>query len=64
LDPIVEETRQLPTDVLARHGGIKSDMEEFWRAEIGRRAAEIEAGTAPGIPVEASRARIRKIAGR
>jgi putative addiction module component (TIGR02574 family) len=72
LDQIVEETRQLPADVVARlvdrilvarHGGIEPDVEQAWKAEIERRVAEIEAGTAQGIPVESSLARIRKIAG-
>ena len=72
LDQIVEETRQLPADVVARlvdrilvarHGGIEPDVEEAWKAEIEQRVAEIDEGTAQSIPVEASLARIRKIAG-
>jgi putative addiction module component (TIGR02574 family) len=72
LDQIVEETRQLPADVVARlvdrilvarHGGIEPEVEAAWKTEIERRVAEIEAGTAQGIPVEESLARIRKIAG-
>jgi putative addiction module component (TIGR02574 family) len=72
LDQIVEETRQLPADVVAklvdrilvaRHGGIEPAVEAAWQAEIERRVAQIEAGTAQGIPVEDSLARIRKIAG-
>ena len=72
LDQIVEETRHLPADVVAklvdrilvaRHGGGESEVEAAWKAEIDRRVAEIEAGTAQGIPVEDSLARIRKIAG-
>lgn len=72
LDQIVEETRQLPADVvaelvdrilLARHGGIEPDTEAAWKTEIGRRIAEIEGGMVQGVPVEASLARIRKIAG-
>ena len=72
LDQIVEETRQLPTDVVAklvdrilvaRHGRIEPEVEAAWKTEVERRVAEIEAGTAQGIPVEDSPARTRKIAG-
>ena len=72
LDQIVEETSQLPADVvaelvdrilLARHGGIEPAIEAAWKTEIGRRIAEIEEGKVQGIPVEESLARIRKIAG-
>ena len=72
LDQIVEETRQLPADVVAklvdrilvaRHGGIEPEVEAAWKTEIDRRVAQIEAGTAQGIPVEDSLAGIRKIAG-
>ena len=70
LDQIVEETRQLPTDVvaelverilLARHGGIEPGVASAWKSEIDRRTNEIEAGKVQGIPVEESLARIRKI---
>ncbi len=70
LDQIVEETRQLPTDVvaelverilLARHGGIEPEVASAWKSEIDRRTNEIEAGKVQGIPVEESLARIRKI---
>ncbi len=72
LDQIVEETRQLPSDVvaelvdrilLARHGGIQPDIEAAWKTEIGRRIAEIEEGKVQGVPVEESLARARKIVG-
>ena len=72
LDQIVEETRQLPSDVvaelvdrilLAQHGGIEPDIEAAWKNEVGRRIAEIEEGKVEGIPLEESLARIRKIAG-
>ena len=72
LEQIVEETRQLPSDVvaelvdrilLARHGGIEPEIEAAWKTEVGRRLAEIEAGKVEGIPLEESLARIRKIAG-
>lgn len=69
LDQIVEETRQLPVDVvaelvdrilLARHGGIERRIEADWKTEIDRRIAEIDAGKVQGIPVEESLARLRK----
>jgi putative addiction module component (TIGR02574 family) len=72
LDQIVDETRQLPTDVvaelidrilLARHGGIEPEVEVAWKTEIHRRIEEIQTGKVQGIPVEESLARIRKIAG-
>ncbi len=72
LDQIVEETRQLPTDVvaelvdrilLARHGGIEPGVEAAWKTEIDRRIEEIVTGKVQGIPVEESLARIRKVAG-
>ncbi len=72
LDQIVEETRQLPSDVLAelsdrilaaRHGGIEPDVEAAWKTEVGRRIEEIETGKVEGIPLEVSLARMRKIAG-
>ncbi len=72
LDEIVEETRQLPPDVvaelvdrilLARHGGIEPDVEAAWKTEIHRRIDEIKSGKVQGIPVEESLARARKIAG-
>jgi putative addiction module component (TIGR02574 family) len=72
LDEIVEETRQMPADVVAelvdrimvaRHGGIESNVETAWRTEIRRRIAEIDEGKVKGIPVEQSLARARKILG-
>lgn len=72
LDQIVEETRELPSDVvaklvdrilLARHGGVEADVEGAWKTEIDRRIWEIEEGKVQGIPVEESLARIRKIVG-
>jgi len=68
----VEETRQLPADVvaklvdrilMARHGGIEPEVEAVWKTEIQRRVTEIEAGKAQGVPVEDSLARIRNLAG-
>lgn len=72
LDEIVEETRQLPADVVAelidrilleRHGGIEPEVEEAWKSEIERRIEEIETGKVEGVPVEQALARIRQIAG-
>lgn len=72
LDQIVEETRQLPSDVvaelvdrilLARHGGIDPNIESAWKTEVGQRIKEIEDGKVEGIPLEESLARARKIAG-
>jgi putative addiction module component (TIGR02574 family) len=73
LDQIVEETRQLPPDVvaelvdrilIARHGGMESGVEESWKKETRRRLAEIESGEVQGIPGEEVSARIRKTLGR
>ena len=72
LDEIVEETRQLPPDVvaelvdrilLARHGGIGPGVEAAWKNEIHRRIGEIKSGKVQGVSVEESLARARKIAG-
>lgn len=72
LDQIVEETRQLPPDVvaelvdrilLARHGGIDPDVSAAWKSELDRRIADIESGKVQGVPVEESLARMRKLAG-
>jgi putative addiction module component (TIGR02574 family) len=73
LDQIVEETSHLPADVvaelvdrivLARHGGIPTDIETDWKTEVHRRIEEIEAGEVQGVPIEESLARARKIIGR
>jgi putative addiction module component (TIGR02574 family) len=72
LDQIVEETRELPGEVIAelidrimvaRHGGIEPSVAEEWKAETDRRIAEIESGKVEGVPLEESLARARKIAG-
>ena len=72
LDDIVEETSQLPPDtvaelidriLLARHGGIESEIEDSWKTEIHRRLDEIRTGKVKGVPLEESLARARKIAG-
>jgi putative addiction module component (TIGR02574 family) len=70
LDEIVEETRQLPSDIvvelvdrimLARHGGIEAEVESAWKTEIQRRIEDIKSGKVQGISVEESLARARKI---
>jgi putative addiction module component (TIGR02574 family) len=72
LEQIVEETSQLPADVvaelvdrilLARHGGIERDVEAAWKTEVHRRVEEIETGKVQGIPAEQTLARVRKIIG-
>ncbi len=72
LDEIVEETREMPGEVVAelidrimaaRHGGIEPSIATAWKTEIDRRIAEIESGKVKGIPLEESLARARKIAG-
>jgi hypothetical protein len=72
LDQIVDETRELPAEVVAelrdrimvaRHGGLESPVAAAWKSETDRRIAEIEAGTVQGVPLEDSLARARKMAG-
>jgi putative addiction module component (TIGR02574 family) len=72
LDQIVEETRELPPEVVAelvdrimtaRYGGIESRVAETWKKEIDRRIAELESGKVKAVSVEDSLARARKIAG-
>ena len=69
LDSIVEETRQLPADVVAelvdrilraRHGGMDQSIEQSWKEETRRRIAEIQNGEVQGIPGEEVSAQIRK----
>ena len=72
LDQIVEETREMPGEVVAqlidrimvaRHGGVEPAVATAWKIETDRRIAEIEAGKVEGVPLEESLARARKIAG-
>jgi len=72
LDQIVEETREMPGEVVAelvdrimaaRHGDIERSVVESWKVETDRRIAEIESGQVKGVPLEESLARARKIAG-
>ena len=72
LDQIVEETREMPGEVVAelidrimeaRHGGVEPSVSIAWKAEMDRRIAEIESGKVKGVPLEESLARARKITG-
>jgi putative addiction module component (TIGR02574 family) len=72
LDQIVEETREMPGEVVAelidrimaaRHGGDEPSVAAAWKAEIDRRIGEIGSGKVKGVPLEESLARARKIAG-
>lgn len=72
LDQIVEETRQLPPDVVAqlvdrilvaRHGGMDASVEESWKQETRRRVQEIESGKVEGVPGEEVSARLRRTLG-
>lgn len=72
LDRIVEETANLPQDVvielvdrimLQMHGGMTPAVEQAWGREIRRRFEEIRSGKEPGIPGEQVSAEIRRIVG-
>ena len=72
LEQIVEETRQLPADVvaelvdrilIARHGGMDDRLEQSWKRETRRRVAQIESGQVQGIPGEEVSARLAKLVG-
>lgn len=72
LDQIVEETQELPSEVVAelmdrimvaRHGGLQSSVAAAWKTETDRRVGEIEAGVVQGVSLENSLTRARKIAG-
>lgn len=72
LDEIVEETSEMPAEVvaelvdrimIARHGGIEPSVATAWKTETDRRIAEIESGKVKGVPLEESLARARRIAG-
>ncbi len=72
LDQIVEETREMPAEVVAelidrimvaRHGGVEASVAESWKTETDRRIAEIESAKVQGVPLEESLSRARKIAG-
>ncbi|MGH7951795.1 MAG: addiction module protein [Limisphaerales bacterium] len=70
LDEIVEETRELPGEVvaelidrimLARHGDIEPSIAAEWKTETDRRIAEIESGKVKGVSPKEVSARIQKI---
>jgi len=70
LDQIVEETREMPAEVVAelidrimvaRHGGMELPVADSWKAETDRRIAEIESGKVKGVTPEENAARIKKI---
>ena len=70
LDQIVEETREMPAEVVAelidrimvaRHGGMELPVVDSWKAETDRRIAEIESGKVKGVTPEENAARIKRI---
>jgi putative addiction module component (TIGR02574 family) len=72
LEQIVEETSQLPADVVAElvdrillacHGGIEPNLGAAWKTEVQRRIEDLETGKVNAIPAEESLARIRKAIG-
>jgi hypothetical protein len=71
IDEIVEQTREMPNDVVAElvdrinaaRFSADPSVAAAWKAETGRRIAEIESGEIEGVPLEESLARARKIAG-
>jgi hypothetical protein len=72
VDQIVEESAQLPQDVraevieriiLSAHGGLAPRIETAWREETRRRIAEIDNGTARGIPLDEALAKARQRVG-
>jgi putative addiction module component (TIGR02574 family) len=69
LDEIVEETREMPAEVVAelvdrimvaRHGGIEPSVASAWKTETDRRIEEIQSSKVKGIPAKEVSARIRK----
>ena len=70
LEQIVEETREMPAEVvaelvdrimIARHGSMEPEVEAAWKGEIDRRIPEIESGKVKGVSPQEVRARIKKI---
>jgi putative addiction module component (TIGR02574 family) len=47
--------------MVARHGGKEPSVAESWKAETGRRIAEIESGKVKGLTPEENAARIQRI---
>lgn len=73
LDQIVEESRQWPEDVvaelvdrimIAKHGGLPSEIDAAWRDTAHRRLVELESGQVQGVPLEETLAKARAILGR
>ncbi len=73
LDQIVEETRQMPADMvaelvdrimLARHGLEDSALAPETQATVRRRVQEIRSGREKGIAGDAVSTRVRAIVGR
>ena len=70
LDQIVEETREMPAEVVAelidrinavRFGGVEPSVAAAWKTETDRRIAEIESGKVRGVTPEENAGRIQKI---
>lgn len=70
LDQIVEETREMPGEVVAelidriqvaRHGGEDASVAEAWKTESSRRMVELESGKVKGVSPAENAARIQKI---
>jgi hypothetical protein len=73
LDQIVAEAQQWPGDVVAdlvdrlmvaKHGGLDSEIDAAWRSEAHQRLAELESGQMQGVPLEETLAKARAILGR
>jgi putative addiction module component (TIGR02574 family) len=56
-----DERVKLAEEILATVHGVDEDVDSEWDAEIKRRVAEIEAGTAQLIPAEEVFARLRRL---
>ena len=72
-DQIVEETRQWPTEdvaklvdriVCAKHGGLSPERATAWTELAARRSAEIDSGEEKLVPGHEVSERIRRIVGR
>jgi putative addiction module component (TIGR02574 family) len=56
-----DERVKLAEEILATVHGVDEDVDAEWDAEIKRRIAEIESGTAQLIPAEEVFARLRRL---
>jgi len=56
-----DERVRLAEEILATVHGVDEDVDVEWDAEIKRRIAEIEAGTAQLVPAEEVFARLRRL---